>query len=404
MQLLTVEPAASQVGAVPLDWEQPVHLSTDATAGAFGPVIRADGNKRLIVVYGRPTEEGGTTVNRSVMRASLDQGATWLPPTVVYTGAESAWQVTVAVDSSNLAHAVWRTENSIYHAREDQWPTVANEVATAEQVFSPAVALEADDTIHVVWAQRSQSAYTLTHAFSLDDGVTWAQQSLWSKGGRPDAPDLALDRNGQLHVVWQQRSSKGLTFEHKILYKRGTRSDGDVNWDQEPTILSGDMFNVRLPTIEAVGDQLYVAFAQKEASDQTGSEHTVYVASYQPGVGWALPVDVSGGQSVGINAPLDSPQPAMLACAGRLHVYFDGTIIENGKERIIGVWRRLGEQTWSDRHFVTNEDLQAIRPSLVCVENRLHLAYEAIIELNPNHQIYYVAGGNSLIHLPLVTR
>lgn len=372
------------------------HMSTTSLSGAFIPVIKAAADGRLMLVYNHSL---GNEVENPYFRQSADGGTTWSDPAPIQDDDTSLLEVNLAFDTNNKAHAVWRTANQIWHAREDEWPASINSnivvSATGESVRSPDIAVAPNNTLHVVWAQGEK----VYHAYSTDGGESWETPVALSPGTgqrKSDVPDIVIDSAGNVHIVWEERITL-LPLHHEIHYIKGTVSPSDITWDASSTLLSASLDVAKMPAIQLAGNMLHVAFADR--IDQW-TQYAYYVSSTL-GSNWSAPQDITQGDPLIMNTNIPFVlMPSLDVCSDKLVVYFHGALEENHMEMIMGV---NNGDNWQNREQVTEGDIRAIRPSLVCVGGILHTAYEVIITPNVNHQIYYVAGMANATYLPHIT-
>jgi hypothetical protein len=195
-QVSATAPASPNVAG----WASPQHISTGATMGAFIPELKADANGRLMVVYNQEVTPG---VENPFYSQSLDGGASWTTPARIHNTAENSHEVALAFDNNNVAHAVWRTEKKILHAKKSGWPTTATTiVAGADRVFSPAIAVDGNNALHVVWSQEDNKIY---YSRSQNGGANWsAPVALSGATDKSDLPSIAADQGGNVHVVWEE--------------------------------------------------------------------------------------------------------------------------------------------------------------------------------------------------------
>ncbi len=152
-----------------------------------------------------------------------------------------------------------------------------------------------------------------------------------------------------------------------------------------------------MPAIHLDGNTLHVAFADR--IDQW-TQYAYYVSSTL-GSNWSTPQDITQGDPLIMNTNIPFVlMPSLDVCNDKLVVQFHGALEENHMEMIMGV---DSGDNWQQREQVTEGDIRAIRPSLVCVGGMLHTVYEVIISPNVNHQIYYVSGMANATYLPHIT-
>jgi hypothetical protein len=364
-------------------WSNPKHISTNARLGAFIPELEADANGRLMVVYNQEVTPG---VENPFYSQSLDGGASWTTPSSIHSSGETSHEVTLAFDNNNVPHAVWRTEKKILHAKKSGWPTAATTiVAATNKVLSPAVAVDGNNRLHVVWSQQDNKIY---YSRSQDGGANWsAPVALSGATDKSVLPSIAADQGGNVHVVWQERISSPTGFRFEIHYKKGVVSGSSTSWDATPKILSSGVTEARFPTILAQGNDLHVAFARRE----TAEEQYAYYTHFKPDSGWSSPVDTTMDNPVIINTNVPFVLNSTMAyCNNRLYLYYDGALAPNGKERILGANNASG---WLPRDEANNGLLRSIRPSMVCMDGELHIAFDIVVQPDVDHQIYYLNNG-----------
>jgi len=91
--------------------------------------------------------------------------------------------------------------------------------------FSPAIALDSSNNIHIVWSDIGPGNYEIFYKKSIDGGVTWApsKRLTWNSGWTGE-PDIAVDSSNNIHVVWDDDTSGN----YEIFYKKST--NGGVSW------------------------------------------------------------------------------------------------------------------------------------------------------------------------------
>ena len=142
--------------------------------------------------------------------APLSQPPVWSGPENVSTSVEVDSEApTLAVASNGVAHLVWEEADQLYHAHRTAgvWSTPAQipGTGTADQ---PAIAPGDDGQVHVVYADYPD-IYRVSwsgSAWGLPRNVS--QHSVSSS----DSPDLAVARDGSLHIVAVEATSQQLYY------------------------------------------------------------------------------------------------------------------------------------------------------------------------------------------------
>jgi hypothetical protein len=387
----------------PVPWGDELFVSTNSPNGAFVPVIGRAPNGTLMIVYRHRT---AGAINIPYYATSGDNGVTWGTPAPIRNSSIDIPQVTFAYDSNNVAHAVWRTNTDILHSSQSQWPGAGTPiVSTVQSVQDPDIAIAADDTLHVVWAQGTGlETLNIYHAYSQSGGAGWTVSPVLATDTRKSTgPAVAIDGSGNVHVVWEERTFNidlG-DFVTEIRYKKGTWTGGNLNWAANPTTISDPDTDGKQPEITAAGDQIHVSYMRQDEETEQYPMYTKYNGSV-----WTTPIDTSLGNPISVN----QSDPFFLittiaTCNNIVYLYYHGALSDVGKEQILGAG---DDDNWAYQNEVTEDITRSINPSLTCFGDNLYMAFERIEESGPNagtNQIYFVGavqGGKA--HLPAIFR
>jgi hypothetical protein len=374
-------------------------MSTTSLTGAFLPVLKADNNGRLLLAYNHNTSTFENPSFNPYYRKSTNGGKNWSAPAPIQLGSDNMLEVTFAFDNNNVAHAVWRTQYELWHAPENGWPSSANSHQivpnTGEFVFSPDIAVSPDNTLHVVWAQDNK----ILHSYSKDSGENWSTPFSLSPGGdlKSDVPDVEVDYQGNVHIVWEERIITLSSIKHEIHYIKGTVSSQGISWSSNYSLLSPGIAVAKVPAMNIDGNIIHVAFSERR-TEATKTNQYAYYVNATLNSNWSSPLDITQGDPFVLNTNIPFVLlPSVDSCNQKLYVYFHGAIEKNQIEKILRV---DSGDNWSKRVDVTGDGIRAIRPSLTCIGGMLHVAYEQINTMNENHQIYYIAGMAYTVYIP----
>lgn len=390
--------------AVELSWDPPDHVSTNAANGAFRPVLRQAPGGTLVVAYNH--EKANGTRNPYYSR-STDDGVTWSTPAPIRSASQHLRQVTLALDNNGAAHAVWRSGSGLAHAREDQWPNGENTiVSTADVLFDPYLVIGDDNVLHVVWAQAhgTQALHDIFHAYSTNGGSTWSTPTnlIVDNDRHSSAPAVAVDAQNNLHVVWEERildlSLPNIT-RYEVHYLKGTKAGSSYNWPANATVLSGNIPTARRPAIVADDNDLHVSFARQT----TNEEQYPYYRRFIAGSGWTAARDASSGNPVSVNT--NSPFfliSSVANCNNGVYLYYHGSDRTNANEQIFGV---SDYDSWGAVDTVTSDSVRHINPVVICRGGSLYMVVERVELATLNHQVYFTASRNiNGVFLPIINR
>ncbi len=329
----TVGPLASVIGApipsgVKAPPAPPSGFSTQTRLGFFDgdqwePAIAADrfGNVYMLYAqyYGVPGCEtcGNPT---QVIQISNDHGATWGPPTPIYTeGANTGqWDSQIVVDPADgrTVYASWMEANKsdIAVAKSTDfgqtWSVVIAD-STNAAVDKPILAVRGQD-VYVSYT-HAQKLYA---ASSHDGGQTFTQSEIKFKGklGWALAAGGYVAPNGTVYMSWngyeQNGGAKGKV--HLVISKS---TDGGATWTN--TVVQVSRAPEKCPADYYCG-WAYLGAQIVMAGDEAGNVYTLsnantadfgpariyFFKSTNDGATWSAPVEVStAGPNISHNFP-----------------------------------------------------------------------------------------------------
>jgi len=267
-------------------WLAPDRLSW-TTGQCEKPDIVVDSTGRRHVVWMDYTPS--PLENLEIIYKHSALAAPWSPPVrVTWTAGGSAAPV-LAVDSNDTVHLTWVEWvvdhwNLFYKRTTDSGSTWSN---TQRLTWNPAgsgnaaMAVDSNDSIHLVWESRIGSQRVVSHKISTDGGNTWSKITRLSvplDGLR--VPDIAADQAGGVHVVWDHPFSGNTD----IMYK--TSTDGGTTWQaaQRLTWTSGYAGSAKIAVDLSGG--IHICYID----DTTGYNEIFYKESTNTGTTWLPPV------------------------------------------------------------------------------------------------------------------
>jgi len=286
----------------------------------------------------------------------------------------------IAVDSNNHIHVVWGDETpgneEIYCQKSTDggatWSMNKRLTWNSGTSACPTIALESNDTIHVAWCDRSSGSFDIYHARSLDGGTSWSSAhrlTYTSTGTDYPGPAMVIDSNNTIHIVWYLETPNA-----NVYYKRST--DGGENWS--PTMrLSWASGSSGYPAVAVdLNNHIYVAWQYYTP----GSFEIYYKKSIDGGASWssANRLTWNSGSSQGPAIAIDSDN--------HIHIlWWDGTPgnneIYHRRSTDEGLsWSAAKRLTWNSGS--SYEPVMTIGPS--------HTIHVVWWDQSPgNYEIYY---------------
>jgi len=263
---------------------------------------------------------------------STDNGVTWSSETIdVMISADDGQNVSsvgdkpygMATDSQGNIFIVWAED--LYDTLEVQeimllkstdqgvsWIhstsdfNISYDGAPYNDAFDPDLAVDNNDNIYVVWHQKPVSDTSEIHiSISTDAGDTWSGTAgdryiSYRSGHIASNAHIAVAPNNDIYVVWDEKTDPNDITSYKILYGKST--DGGATFNSEtvdqPTSLairsSGDAYMVIDPS-----GNIHVTWQATQASASPFYYEIFYTGSTDGGATWS---GLSGNRLVDMGA------------------------------------------------------------------------------------------------------
>lgn len=161
------------------------------------------------------------------------QGGGWSEPICLSTNTPSSWFPDVAVDSEGRVHVVWDsgyppqgpndpgTGTTMYSVRRDGEWSEPNDIALhlVTGVSRPALAVDGADRLHLA-LRGGGVRYMQASAAEAWSAQAWSASHRVSGLNLTYTPDLIVDRQGRVHVVWEEWVPVELSPEEVFLLQR----------------------------------------------------------------------------------------------------------------------------------------------------------------------------------------
>ncbi|UCC78579.1 MAG: exo-alpha-sialidase [Candidatus Zixiibacteriota bacterium] len=251
---------------------------------------------------------------------STDNGVTWSSETIdVMISADDGQNVAsvgdkpfgMATDSQGNIFIVWAEDlHEIPEVQEimllkstDQGQTwihsnsdfnISFDGAPDNDAFDPDIAVDNNDDIYVVWHQRPVSDTSEIHiSISTDAGDTWSGTGAdryisYRSGHIASNPHIAVAPNNDIYVVWDEKTDPDDITSYKILYGKSTDAGATFNSEtaDQPTSTairsSGDAYMVIDPS-----GNIHVTWQATRATASPFLYEIFYTGSTDGGATWS---------------------------------------------------------------------------------------------------------------------
>jgi len=225
----------------------------------------------------------------------------------------------IAVDSKGNIHAVWYdytngkwgTDSEIMHAKFDPstgWSNITvisdgynGSYWNDDNSYNPAIAIDSQDNIHVVWHDNTNGVWGIDTEImyvKYSPSMGWSNVTVISDGyngsywndGNSYYPNIAVDSQGNVHVVWQDYTDGVWGTDTEIMYVKYSPSTG---WSNVTIISDGyggsywNDGNSYFPDI-AIDSRDNVHVVWYDNTDGAwGTDLEIMHVQYDPSMGWS---------------------------------------------------------------------------------------------------------------------
>lgn len=256
--------------------------------GIYGCSIAADANGQLYVAW---TGVNDSSTYYQVWCAQYN-GSAWATPVQVSQGASLGVQASytsIAVDGANTVHLVWdayfngSSHTNIFHSNFNGTGTWSSPIAISTQTNSsrfnqltPDIAVDGNNDLHVVWQGQNEIWYANYRNESWQTPIILSNQTILD-----NAPCIAIAPNGVLHVAWSG-ACDSVSIYSQIWYVRNNGT-----WSLPQRISNTNDMNCSIQTYPTIAvnayNQVYIAWMNE------GAHALFYVNDTAP---WATPMQL----------------------------------------------------------------------------------------------------------------
>lgn len=156
-----------------------------------------------------------------------------------------------------------------------------------------------DGTIHVVYVKSDGSYNQIYHAYSTDEGDTWTEERAHPvKAALNRQPNIAIDSDDAIHIVWQGRGWGTNTANGQVIYRKKTTT----GWE-DAEVITDIAHNQDNPFIAIdSSDTPHIVWHGAEDDQGSGSVSQEIFYTYYTGSAWATKEFLTGETSGQITA------------------------------------------------------------------------------------------------------
>ncbi len=197
------------------------------------PIIKMDSENNIHLAWAKG--EGNDT---GVYYKKIDwEGDTLINNTRISDpNFPDCYKPAITRDSNDNIYITWKVDNRLsgedevyYRKLNDNGEALINPVKLSPSgvggaIYGPDMAIDSNDQIHVIYARWSQTGYGLYYVSFDSNGNILVNNLELSSAEESSDPVIAVDSNNNIHVVWRRGTERGL-FDPSIYYKHSGIED-----------------------------------------------------------------------------------------------------------------------------------------------------------------------------------
>ncbi|NVM37904.1 MAG: hypothetical protein HWN81_20090 [Candidatus Lokiarchaeota archaeon] len=388
----------------------------DSTAGLWGGGIGDDE-----IMFARYTDIDGWS-NVTIISDGYD-GTYW--------NDEFSFKPDMAIDDNGMIHVVWYdatdgiwgTDSEIMYVNYSEamgWSNVTiisdgyNGVYWNDQASrSPKIAIGENETIHVVWGDDTEGIWTDNYS-DVDDIMNWGSIDTeimhasyselkgwsnitiisdgydgiyWNKKSSIN-PDIAVDKNGIIHVVWEDYTDGIWGSDTEIMYVNYSEATGWSNVTIVSDGYDGIYWNnggSQRPKIAIDEDGIIHAVWEDYTSGVWGTDTEIMYANYSEALGWSNITVISDGyDGIYWNNGFSFDPDIAVADNGTIHIVWEDYTNGVWGSDVEIMYASYSETTgWSDITVISDgfmgiywNDYDSYDPHCVWYNNQLYVVWE----------------------------
>lgn len=289
----------------PITWSSLVALTT-GNAIHIAPEVTVDHENRAHAVWYRG--------NGPVFYSSKEPGAAaWSAP--VNISGSAGYYPHIAVDAQATVHVIWQEDSDIRYATKPRgggWSAPINVSRTSKAGLTAALRVDGTGNVHIAWVDSSPGNNEIYYASKASGASAWsAPERVSDTTGTSWAPALAVNSQGVIHVIWYD-FTPGAT---EIYY--AFKAPGMAAWSAALNV-SNTAGGSQWPALVIdAQDALHLVWQDTLPLAGQGQALILYYAAKSFAGGWSQPLELARSQ-----ASSEKAQPPELAISpyGALHV------------------------------------------------------------------------------------
>jgi len=249
------------------------------------------------------------------------------------------------------------------------WTAAKKLTSNSGASYNPDIAVDSNDHIHLVWEDNTPGNPEIYYKNSTDGGTSWITKRLTYNSDGSYVPTIAVDASDHIHVVWEDYTPG----TSEIFYKKST--DGGKNWTTKR--LTWNSGYSSRPVL-AIDSNSHIHMVWEDGSTPVKSE-IFYKRSTDGGVNWTtMRLTYNSGWSGAPTLAIDSSN----------HIYVVWHDDSPGNQEIYYKRSTDGGTSWTTKRLTWTSG-GSYKPNIFVTSNKGHIHVVWEDDTPGNFEIYY---------------
>ena len=162
------------------------------------------------------------------------------------------------------------------------------------RALEPAIAIDHDDGLHVVWQQRDiNNTVGIFYGYSSDYGESWSSQEAdrvisFSDGNHAAYSDIAVDGDDNLYVVWKEETINGDMESYAVHFGKKPADESEFSSETEDNLAAMPHRSSTQPSIAIAPDNsIHIAYEVRNVIEESYKGAICYTQSTDGGASWS---------------------------------------------------------------------------------------------------------------------
>ncbi len=363
-------------------WTDTEVLSKESPQNSENPKVITDSVGNVHIVWRDQTDYLGAGTDRDIFYKRWEANSnTWRTTEVVSESSSESFSPDIALDSLDNIHLVWEENSQVILYKQwitatQSWSSITT-ISTESSVNSvnPSIGVDLSDNLHLVWGDNTDyleagGEFDIFYKIWNETKQSWSTTQVVSTESTADSfvPKLAIDSVGNVHVTWDDTTDYlGADADRDIFYKY---LDASTKIWQPAKVLSNESIVLSLnPDISVDSfDNIHIVWEDSTGFDGAeGDSDIFYIIHDKESASWTIPEVISDvGESASWLPSID------IDLEDNIYIAWEDASVYDGADTDLDIFYRMFSsrtETWLKTEVISTDSTSSSRFVSLAVGN-----------------------------------